>query len=123
MYSVRLAMTFEEWKDSKGKDTDNNDSTEIVSGTEVPQNIMPGSPLEGMKIGKKVATTEVVVKEELSHTDYTPFVCTGSGFIIGCIITALFFKSRIKKITKEFEIKIGESRKSLDRIVQMMSQK
>lgn len=134
MYTVRLAKSYEEWKASKSQkivtqdgkvlspyvDVDNQSPEEIVSGTEAPEVLMPGSPLEGMSIHEE-NTAEVLVTSEPEPLDYIPYITAGCGFLLGILVATCFFCVKIKRVKQEFEAKLSESRESLDRAIRMFS--
>lgn len=133
---LQTTLSYEEWKklnanpqkivSNSGKelspyvDNKNNVPKKIISGTEAPEVLMPGSPLEGMSL-KEENTATVPVTSEPEHLDHIPYLTAGCGFLLGILVSTCFFCVKIKRIKQEFEAKLSEARESLDRAIRMFS--
>lgn len=93
-------QSFEEWLASGGKDQ--SESKEIKRGTETPEILMPGSPLEDLQTSETVPET-VAFSVDTEPVDYMPMITAGCGFLIGVLITSLFFIAKINRIRTEYE--------------------
>lgn len=66
------------------------------------------------------STSEKPVNETQDLTYYAvPAAFSVVGFVLGILVTSLFFKKKIRKLKQEYEIRINESRTSLDRIIEL----
>lgn len=115
---TKTSISAEAWKKLHSNDTPTN--KEIESGTERPKILMPGSPLENLTI-EEDSTDTIIVSSEPESMDYTPYITSGCGFIIGILVSLCFFRIKVKKIKQEYEAKISEARESLDRAIKMFS--
>ena len=69
-------------------------------------------------------TIEVMGMQDLTANSYAlPIICVGCGFLMGILVSILFFRMKIKQVRKECEAKVNEARTSLDRVVQMVVNK
>lgn len=134
--ALQTTLSYEEWKKLHAKppkivtnsgkvlspyvESEDNAPKEIISGTEAPEVLMPGSPLEGMSIHEE-NTAAVLVTSEPEPPDYIPYITAGCGFLLGILVSTCVFCVKIKRIKQEFEAKLSEARESLDRAIRMFS--
>lgn len=90
---------FEEWRASP--DYKNSRQKVIKSGTEVPEILMPNSPLEDMtndNTQETIAVSAIVENTEESENSISLIVTAFFGILIGILITVIFFQKKSNKI-------------------------
>lgn len=70
---------------------------------------------------KLVKTEESVKVDSFLEISASPVFCAVGGFLLGCLVAFIIFKRKIKKMKYTYEMRLEETRASLDRMLVIAS--